>query len=139
MLHATHGKAATLEGEFAGTLAWFKNPASEVSAHVVIAADGTIGLIHPPYWQTWHAPRYNATHLGLEFCKRDPALYQDVLTDAQYKSAAWWLVKFSRELGFALTDETLPEHRDIQSDKIDIGAGFDRAALMAWIGRFQDA
>ncbi len=137
MLHATHGQGRTLEEEFAGTLAWFANPASEVSAHVVIAADGTLAYCVPSDRQAWHARAYNATHLGIEFVKRDPGKYQDVLTQAQYKTAAWWLVVRSLQYGFPLDNVTLPEHRDIQSDKIDIGAGFDRAALMEWIERFQ--
>jgi N-acetyl-anhydromuramyl-L-alanine amidase AmpD len=139
VLHATHGKGRSLEAEYAGTLAWFQNPASEVSAHIVIAADGTICEVVPIDTIAWHARRYNGSWLGIEFVKRDPALYKDVLTDAQYKAAAWWLVQMSRGFGFPLTEHTLPEHRTIQSDKIDIGAGFDRAALMAWVERFQNA
>jgi N-acetyl-anhydromuramyl-L-alanine amidase AmpD len=137
VLHATHGKGATLEKEFTGTLGWFSNPASEVSAHVVIAADGTICEVVPPYRIAWHALRYNATHLGIEFVKRDPALYTDNLTDAQYKSAAYWLVQMSDAYLFPLTEGTLPEHRTIQSGKIDIGSGFDRNTLMQWIERFE--
>jgi N-acetyl-anhydromuramyl-L-alanine amidase AmpD len=139
VLHATHGKGATLEQEFAGTLAWFQNPASQVSAHVVIAADGTVcGVVHPDL-QAWHAKSHNADHLGIEFVKRDPHLYKDVLTDAQYKSAAWLLLDWARVYAFALDEFTLPEHREIQTDKIDIGEGFDRDKLMEWIGRFFDA
>lgn len=139
MLHATHGKGRSLEEEFAGTLAWFKNPTSEVSAHVVIAADGRLCVVVLPNMQAWHARSYNATHLGIEFVKRDPRVYQDVLTDEQYQTAAWWLVKMSRDFDFELNSWTLPEHRNIQGDKIDIGAGFDRSRLMEWIGRFQHA
>jgi N-acetyl-anhydromuramyl-L-alanine amidase AmpD len=102
----------------------------------VIAADGAICEVVDPDLQAWHAKLYNATHLGIEFVKRDPSLYHDVLTDAQYKSAAWWLTWMSRTYEFPLTRDTLPEHREVQSDKIDIGSGFDRAALMAWIERF---
>ncbi len=139
VLHATHGKGRTLEEEFAGTLAWFANPASEVSAHVIIAANGTLAVAVNPDRKAWHAKSYNTTHLGIEFVKRDPSMYQDVLTDAQYKTAAWWLVKMAREFQFSLTASRLPEHRTIQSDKIDIGSGFDRAALMEWVRRFQNA
>ena len=136
MLHATHGRGSTLEKEFAGTLAWFSGPTSEVSAHVVIAADGTLCTVVLSNMQAWHARSYNATHLGIEFVKRDPAVYTDVLTDEQYKTAAWWLVQMSRAFGFPLNSWTLPEHRSIQGDKIDIGAGFDRKRLMEWIRRF---
>lgn len=139
VLHATHGRGATIEQEFTGTLRWFQNPASEVSAHIVIAADGTLCNVILPNQQAWHARKYNATHLGIEFCKRAPGFFHDVLTDAQYKTAAWWLVDIAERYGFPLNERTLPEHRQIQSDKIDIGAGFDRDALMGWIERFQRA
>ncbi len=138
VLHATHGRGKTLEAEFQGTLSWFANPASQVSAHVVIAADGTLAIVVPANVKAWHAKAFNTTFLGIEFCKRDPSLYADVLTEAQYKTAAWWLVERSREYGFTLSDHTLPQHRDIQSDKIDIGEGFDRAVLMDWIKAFQE-
>jgi len=90
----------------------------------------------PPNRQAWHARSYNATHLGIEFVKRDPSVYTDVLTDEQYRTAAWWLRGQSERWGFPLTHETLPEHRDIQGDKIDIGSGFDRSRLEWWINRF---
>lgn len=123
--------------EFIGTLSWFKNRASEVSAHIVIAAGGAICEVVPSDRVAWHAPRYNATHLGIEFVKRDPSVYTDVITEAQYKSAAWWLVRMSLMHSFPLITPLLPEHREIQMGKIDIGTGFDRATLMGWIARFQ--
>jgi N-acetyl-anhydromuramyl-L-alanine amidase AmpD len=103
----------------------------------VVAADGTIGYCVPDNRQAWHAKSYNASHLGIEFVKRSPYQYQDVVTEAQYKSAAWWLVDMSRKYGFALNIATLPEHRQIQSDKIDIGTGFDRSRLIYWVKEFQ--
>jgi hypothetical protein len=132
VLHATRGGAATPDAEFRGTLAWFTSTKSQVSAHVVIAADGTIAECVDPTLIAWHARSYNATHLGLEFVQ---ARAGDSITDAQYRSAGWWLAQMSRRFNFPLDDARLPEHREIPpgraEGKTDIGPPFDRQKLIA--------
>lgn len=49
ILHYTAGSSA------AGTVAWFRNPASRVSAHLVIARDGTVTQLVPFDREAWHA------------------------------------------------------------------------------------
>ena len=49
VLHYTAGSSA------AGTVAWFCSPASRVSAHLVIARDGSITQMVPFNRQAWHA------------------------------------------------------------------------------------
>lgn len=51
VLHYTAGSSA------AGTISWFKNPASKVSAHLVIARDGTVTQMVPFDREAWHAGR----------------------------------------------------------------------------------
>ncbi|MDP1646442.1 MAG: N-acetylmuramoyl-L-alanine amidase [Thiobacillus sp.] len=49
VIHYTAGSSA------AGTVAWFRNPASRVSAHLVIARDGTLTQMVPFNREAWHA------------------------------------------------------------------------------------
>lgn len=49
VIHYTAGSSE------AGTVAWFRNPASRVSAHLVIARDGTLTQMVPFNREAWHA------------------------------------------------------------------------------------
>jgi N-acetylmuramoyl-L-alanine amidase len=49
VIHYTAGSSA------AGTVAWFCSPASRVSAHLVIARDGTVTQMVPFNREAWHA------------------------------------------------------------------------------------
>ena len=130
-MHSTRGNASTPENEFRGTLNWFSNPNASVSAHIVIAHDGRIAECVDPALQAWHARAENARRLGIELCQSRPG---DHITDAQLRSAAWWLKRMSERFGFPLTAEALPEHRHtpsgIQDGKSDVGAdySFERLA-----------
>ena len=56
----------TTSRNVAGTIAWFKNPASRVSAHYVIARDGTIFQLVRDADKAWHAKNANADSIGIE-------------------------------------------------------------------------
>ncbi len=124
-----------MEAEFTATLSWFTNPAAQVSAHVVIAYDGTIAECVDPDYIAWHARELNGTHLGVELVQ--PRL-GDPISDAQYASLAWWLRQMSERYGFSLTPETLVEHRDTapgrRDGKTDIGPPFSIDHLLAIMG-----
>ena len=49
VIHYTAGSSA------AGTISWFRHPASKVSAHLVIARDGTVTQLVPFNREAWHA------------------------------------------------------------------------------------
>lgn len=49
IIHYTAGSSA------AGTIAWFQNPASRVSVHLVIARDGAVTQMVPFNREAWHA------------------------------------------------------------------------------------
>ena len=42
-------------GSYAGSIAWFKNPKAQASAHYVISVDGEISLCVPEENTAWHA------------------------------------------------------------------------------------
>ncbi|AOH36170.1 N-acetylmuramoyl-L-alanine amidase [Luteimonas sp. JM171] len=58
----------TVEGSYAGTISWFKNPAPpNTSAHYVIRkSDGQITQMVREYQQAWHAYAHNYYTIGIE-------------------------------------------------------------------------
>lgn len=78
------------EGNAQGTLSWFANPFSKVSAHVVIDKQGVIYRCVPDEKRAWHVRGYNDISLGveLEMLATDP---DGAFTDAQMESCAGWV------------------------------------------------
>ena len=136
VIHSTRGGASSLHNEFVGTLNHFMNPASEVSAHIVIAADGTIAKVVDPDLVAFHAGQHNHTHLGIELVQ--PRL-GDEITDAQYRSCAIWLKEMSERFGFALERGNLPEHRETTQGasvgKTDVSLPYSFARLKTFLDR----
>jgi N-acetylmuramoyl-L-alanine amidase len=131
ILHSTRGGAKTSELEFKATLNWFASTASQVSAHAVIAADGTIANVVNPDLIAWHAGIHNATWLGVELTQSWPG---DIITDEQYESLRWWLQQMSARYRFPLDAEHLIQHKDTvqgrAAGKSDIGAPFDLSRVL---------
>lgn len=79
----------TTQGAYAGTISWFQNPASQVSAHYVVrASDGDITQMVAHEDTAWHAGNwsYNQRSIGIEHegFVADPNTY----TAAQYQASA---------------------------------------------------
>ncbi|WP_328886266.1 peptidoglycan-binding protein [Streptomyces sp. NBC_00316] len=75
------------QGSYAGTISWFQNPTSEVSAHYVIrSSDGQITQTVRDRDTAYHAKNSNASALGIEHegFVDDPSWF----TDAMYRSSA---------------------------------------------------
>lgn len=49
-----------------GTISWFANPASRVSAHYMVGRDGTIWQFVADDRKAWHAAGHNADSIGIE-------------------------------------------------------------------------
>lgn len=134
VIHATYGGAKTPVAELAATLAWFKAPASQVSAHVVIDLDGTIYRVVGSESIAWHAREYNAHHLGAELVKQNKDSH---ITDEQLRSLAWQLKAWSEDFGFTLSEANLPEHRQIPpgvaEGKEDVGPDYYFARLAPFL------
>lgn len=85
-----HADASASE---AGTLAWFQDPASKVSYHVLIGRHGGIYRIVPESRRAWHAGKsswpgiadVNGASLGLSFANRHDGT--EALTPLQVASA----------------------------------------------------
>ncbi|MFD4035217.1 N-acetylmuramoyl-L-alanine amidase [Streptomyces sp. NPDC058637] len=89
------GRTATIDkvvvhvtqGSYAGSISWFQNPASQVSAHYLIrSSDGEITQMVRDANTAWHARSANASSLGIEHegFVDDPSWF----TDSMYRSSA---------------------------------------------------
>ncbi|MGW1407688.1 peptidoglycan recognition protein family protein [Streptomyces sp. NPDC002403] len=75
------------QGSYAGSISWFQNPASEVSAHYVVrSSDGEITQMVRDSDTAYHARSANASALGIEHegFIDDPSWF----TDTMYRSSA---------------------------------------------------
>ncbi|NJQ00312.1 N-acetylmuramoyl-L-alanine amidase [Streptomyces zingiberis] len=75
------------QGSYAGTISWFQNPASQVSAHYVVrSSDGQVTQMVRDRDTAWHARSGNAYSVGIEHegWVNDPSWF----TDAMYRSSA---------------------------------------------------
>ncbi|MBI4615003.1 MAG: N-acetylmuramoyl-L-alanine amidase [Planctomycetes bacterium] len=83
----------TAEGSYQGTLSWFKNPASRVSAHYTVAKDGRLGQSVLDKDIAWHAGNANRNSIGIE---HEGFARHGGWTEAQYRKSAWiscWLIR----------------------------------------------
>jgi N-acetyl-anhydromuramyl-L-alanine amidase AmpD len=84
VIHSTRGGTADAETDYRATINWFLNPASEVSAHMVVGPSRVCRMV-PDDEVAWHAGENNHTHLGMEIAQtRVDAPY----SDSQYRAAA---------------------------------------------------
>ncbi|HEY5420147.1 MAG TPA: peptidoglycan recognition family protein [Marmoricola sp.] len=130
VVHSTRGQGATPEAELQGTLSWFANPQSQVSAHAVIGTDGSIYTVGDLDRQTWHAGENNADRLGIELVQSARDNERGVpFTDAQYRSLAQLTADWSRRYGFAIDRNALVGHEELEqgkrSGKSDPGHSFN--------------
>jgi len=128
------------DGTLKGVLSWFSTPKSQVSAHYVIAKDGKIIKMVKEEDSAWHAgvvirPKWSGYHKGI-----NPNLYtigiemvgfgKDRFTYEQTKSLLALIRDIARRQNLILNDETVINHRDIDSDKTCPGIHNDASILL---------
>jgi len=113
------------QGSYAGTISWFQNPDSQVSAHYVVrSADGEVTQMVADSDTAWHARSANASALGIEHegFIDDPAWF----TDAMYRSSAALTKWLCDTYGLAKTRDVIVGHNEVPgNDHTDPGPNWD--------------
>lgn len=92
------------EGNQAGSIAWCKNPAAQVSAHFFSAKDGSVAQLVDTDRVAWAEAAYNNVALSIE----NEGYSGDTLTDAQVTNAAKLLARAHTVYGVPLVSTDDP-------------------------------
>ena len=128
----------TASDNCSGTLSWFKNPSSQVSAHYVIDKDGTIYQMVGDEKRAWHAGAgsipgspgdVNSRSIGIEIVNKGDG--KTPFTDAQYAALSQLTAYLKQE--YNIPQKNILGHRDVSSaGKVDPADNFDWNRL--WSG-----
>lgn len=93
----------TMQGSYAGSISWFKNPSSQVSAHYLIrSSDGQVTQMVRESQRAWHVGSHNSHSIGIEH--EGYISNPDWYTSAMYnKSAAITRQSCARYAGIVCT------------------------------------
>lgn len=113
------------QGSYAGTISWFKNPASQVSAHYVIrSSDGQVTQMVAEKDTAWHVRSANPYTIGLEHegFVDNPAWF----TDAMYRSSAAVTRNIAERRGIPKTRAYIRGHSEMpNNDHTDPGPNWN--------------
>ncbi|MCT2584318.1 N-acetylmuramoyl-L-alanine amidase [Actinophytocola gossypii] len=113
------------QGSYAGSISWFQDPASQVSAHYVIrSSDGEITQMVHDQDTAWHARSANASSIGIEHegWIDDPAWF----TETMYRSSAALTAWLCDTYGLAKTRDVIVGHSEVPgNDHTDPGPNWD--------------
>ncbi|WNF30343.1 peptidoglycan-binding protein [Streptomyces sp. C11-1] len=122
------------QGSYAGSISWFQNPASQVSAHYVIrSSDGEVTQTVRDKDTAWHARSANASSVGIEHegWVDNPAWF----TDAMYRSSAALTSHLSAKFDIPKNRSHIVGHSEVPgNDHTDPGDHWDWDYYMELIG-----
>ncbi|WP_370592743.1 peptidoglycan-binding protein [Streptomyces sp. NBRC 109706] len=122
------------QGSYAGSISWFQNPSSNVSAHYVIrSSDGEITQTVRDRDTAWHARSGNAYSIGLEHegWVDEPSWF----TDAMYRSSAALTSHLANRYGIPKNRQHIVGHHEVPgNDHTDPGPHWDWNYYMQLVG-----
>lgn len=120
----------TTQGSYAGTISWFKNASSNVSAHYVIrSSDGQITQMVREKDIAYHVRSYNTSSIGLEHegFVDNPSWY----TDAMYNASAALTRNICLKYGLPMTRSVIKGHNEMPgNDHTDPGPNWNWTRYM---------
>ena len=121
------------QGSYAGTVSWFQNPSSGVSAHYVVrSSDGEITQMVRDGDTAYHARSANARALGIEHegFVDNPSWF----TDSMYRSSAALTKWLCERHGLAKTRSVIMGHNEVPgNDHTDPGPHWNWAYYMGLV------
>ncbi|MEV4995572.1 N-acetylmuramoyl-L-alanine amidase [Streptomyces niveus] len=121
------------QGSYAGSISWFQNPSSQVSAHYVIrSSDGQVTQMVRDANTAWHARSANASSIGIEHegFVADPSWF----TDSMYRSSAALTRHLTAKYGIPRTRTGVVGHSEVPgNDHSDPGANWNWTYYMSLV------
>ncbi|MFE0772781.1 N-acetylmuramoyl-L-alanine amidase [Streptomyces sp. NPDC058861] len=121
------------QGSYAGSISWFQNPSSQVSAHYVIrSSDGQVTQTVRERDTAWHARSANASSVGVEHegYVSNPAWF----TDAMYRSSAALTRHLTSKYGIPRDRAHVVGHSEVPgNDHTDPGPNWNWAYYMSLV------
>ena len=113
------------EGTYSGTISWFKNPDSGVSAHYVIrSSDGQITQMVREKDIAWHARTFNSSSIGIEH--EGYANQTGWYTTAMYNASAALVANICDKYGIPKTRNNILAHSELYGNThTDPGRNWD--------------
>ncbi|SCL22921.1 SH3 domain-containing protein [Micromonospora pallida] len=110
----THVVIHVTQGSYAGSISWFQNPASQVSAHYTFrSSDGAVTQSVREKDIAWHAGNwtYNTQSIGIEHegWVDNPAWF----TDAMYRASAALTRNLANKYGIPKTRSNIIAHKEV--------------------------
>ncbi|MCT2589010.1 amidase [Streptomyces sp. N2-109] len=126
------------QGSYAGSISWFQNPSSDVSAHYLVrSSDGDITQMVRDRDTAWHARSGNAYSVGIEHegYVDNPSWF----TDAMYRSSAALTSHLCEEYGIPKDRAHVVGHSEVPgNDHTDPGSNWDWDYYMQLVGGSSD-
>ncbi|KRV49117.1 amidase [Wenjunlia vitaminophila] len=122
------------QGSYAGTISWFQNPSSDVSAHYVVrSSDGEVTQMVRDADTAWHARGGNSYSIGIEHegYVDNPSWF----TDAMYRSSAALTAHLCNRYGIPKDRTHIVGHSEVPgNDHTDPGPNWNWSYYMQLVG-----
>jgi N-acetyl-anhydromuramyl-L-alanine amidase AmpD len=100
VIHSTESdNVESSSSDLAGVANWFANPSAQVSAHVIVDADGESARCVADADKAWHCVAFNSATLGVENIGHAA---QSTWAEAEVKEAARWCARWHKLHGIPL-------------------------------------
>lgn len=130
-----------MEGSYGSAISWFKNPASQVSAHYCIrSSDGDITQMVSEGNTAWHAGvySYNQKAIGIEHegYASDPGRWY---TDVMYRRSAQLSAAITKRYGIAIDRSHIIGHAEVPppNTHTDPGTGWDWNKYIGYVRSYR--
>lgn len=124
------------EGSYSGTINWFRNRGSDVSAHYVVSRDGRVAQCVRNEDIAWHAGvwYYNKKSIGIEHAGY--GRYRSTWTRRMYRSSARLSAHLARRYNIPINRRHFIPHRRVRATKCP-GRHFDLRKYLRLVRHFR--
>lgn len=132
VMHSTRGGS---NDDYTATINWFRNPAAQVSSHLLVACDGRVARFVKDEDTAWHAGLHNPYTLGMEL---EQSTGDTRFEEPQLAAAAECVREWRRKFGdiAVVGHDNTPQ--GIQSGKSDPGHLFPWSRFMEMVNDMAD-